>query len=51
MDARELTKKYNDLSNTVIELKKEVEYLTQENTKLRMIVEDLKIDVQMLERR
>ena len=51
MDARELTKRYYDLNNTVFELKKEVEYLTQKAAKLRMIVEYLKIDVKMLERR
>jgi regulator of replication initiation timing len=48
MDARELTKTYNDLRNDVIELKKQVDYLTQENEKLRMIVEDLRIDIKMM---
>lgn len=49
MDARELTKKYWELSNLVDELKKKVEFLEQENAKLRMLTEDLKIDVKMLQ--
>lgn len=49
MDARELTKKYWELSNLVDDLKKKVEFLEQENSKLRMLTEDLKIDVKMLQ--
>lgn len=51
MDARELTKKYYDLNNQIIELSKKVEFLEQENSKLRMQVDDLKIDVKMLQKR
>lgn len=50
MDARELTKKYIDMSNELFQTKKQVEYLTQEFEKLRLLVEDMKIDVQMIQR-
>ena len=50
MDAKELTKKYWALENEVAELKKEVEYLKDEAQKLRMLTEDMKIDLRMLER-
>ena len=50
MDARELTKKYYDLRNEYDHTKKQVEFLTQEIEKLRMIVDDMKVDVQMLQR-
>ena len=50
MDARELTKEYTRLSNELFTTKKQVEYLTQEMEKLRMLVDDMKIDVQMLSR-
>lgn len=48
MDARELTKKYQTLSNEFFEKKKQIEYLTEEVQKLRMLVDDLKIDVAMI---
>ena len=48
MDARELTKAYNDLRNEYFETSKKVEYLENEVSKLRLLVEDLKIDVAML---
>ena len=48
MDARELTKVVNQLTNDMIEIKKEVSYLTQEFEKLRLLVSDLQIDVKML---
>lgn len=48
MDAKELTKAYNDLRNEVIEKSKELDYLTNEVSKLRLLVEDLKVDVAML---
>lgn len=50
MDARELTKAYNDLRNEHFETSKKVEYLENEVNKLRLLVEDLKIDVAMLNR-
>lgn len=50
MDARELTKKYMDVSNELFTTKKQVKYLTQEVEKLRMIVDDMKVDVQMMQR-
>ena len=51
MDARELTKKYYDLNNQVAELIKKVDYLEQENAKLRLQVNDLMIDVKMLQKK
>ena len=50
MDARELTKKYENLSNRTRELEKQVEFLTQEMEHQRIILGDMKIDVQMLQR-
>lgn len=50
MDARELTKEYTRLSNDLFTTMKQVEYLTQEMEKMRMILDDMKIDVQMLSR-
>ena len=49
MDAKELTKKYIDMENRVIYLEKQVSYLTQELDKQRLLMNDLKIDVQMLQ--
>ena len=47
MNAEELTKRYYEQRVKVNELSKTVEYLEQELSKLRMIVDDLKIDFQM----
>lgn len=47
MNAEELTKKYNEQRVKVDQLTKTVEYLEQEVSKLRMIVDDMKIDFQM----
>jgi phage shock protein A len=47
MNAEELTKKYYEQRVKVYELTKTVEYLEQEVSKLRMIVDDMKIDFQM----
>jgi phage shock protein A len=47
MNAEELTKKYNEQRVKVDQLTKTVEYLEQELSKLRMIVDDMKIDFQM----
>ena len=49
MDARELTEKYHKMSADISELKKQVEYLTLETQKQRMLLEDLKIDIKMME--
>ena len=51
MNAKELTKIVNEQSNRIIELEKDVNYLKQEFEKQRMFIDDLKIDVQMLDRR
>lgn len=45
MDAREITVKYNQLSNDNYQMKKQVEYLTQCVEKLQLLVSDLRIDV------
>ena len=50
MDARELTKEYTRLSNDLFTTMKQVEYLTQEMEKMRMLVDDMKIDVKMMQR-
>ena len=48
MDARELTDKYHKMSADISEIKKQVEYLTLEVKKQRMLLDDLKIDIKML---
>jgi len=50
MDARELTKVVDRQSNDIRELKKQVEYLTQELEHQRIIINDMKIDIQMMQR-
>lgn len=47
MDARELTKKMYEQQNITNEHEKRIDYLEQELAKLRMIIEDMKIDVSM----
>ena len=51
MDAKELTKVVNKHDTDIIELKKQVEYLTQEVEKLRLLMGDLNYDVKDLQRR
>ena len=51
MDARELTKKVTDQENRIYHLEKQVEFLTMEFEKQRLIMDDMKIDVQMMQRR
>lgn len=51
MDARELTKVYEQIRSEQQDMKRTVDYLEQETAKLRQIVENLKIDVQMMQRR
>jgi regulator of replication initiation timing len=48
MDARELTKKYYEMSNKLTDAIKDIEFLKSENEKLRMKLDDLSIDVKML---
>ncbi len=48
MDARELTKKYYEMSNKLIDAIKDIEFLKSENEKLRMKLDDISIDVKML---
>jgi len=48
MDARELTKKYYEMSNKLIDAIKDIEFLKSENEKLRMKLDDMSIDVKML---
>ena len=47
MDAKELTKVVNDHSNRIIKIEKSNRYLEDELSKLRLLVKDLQIDVQM----
>lgn len=49
-DARELTKLMEDTRDRMKELEKQVEYLTQEFEKQRLIMDDMKVDVQMMQR-
>jgi hypothetical protein len=49
MDAKELTQKYFKDHQDIYELKKQVEYLTNEVTLLRRFVDDMKIDIKMLQ--
>lgn len=50
MDARELTKKVQEQENRIFILEKQVEYLTQEFQKQRLILDDMNIDVKMLQK-
>lgn len=50
MDARELTDHVIKLEQKVADLIKRVEYLEQENQKIRLQLNDLDIDVAMLRR-
>lgn len=48
MDARELTKVVNKLSNDMIEVKKEADFLRQELEKIRLISSDLQIEIKQM---
>lgn len=48
MDARELTKMFHKLEYEIFDLKKKIDVLEQENAIRKLVVEDLKIDVAML---
>ena len=45
MDAKELTKKFYELSEWKHEAEKRIEYLEQENQKLRRLIGDMSIDL------
>ena len=49
-DAKELTKLMEDTRDQMKELEKQVEFLTQEFEKQRLLMDDLKVDVQMMQR-
>lgn len=49
MDAKELTKKWFELEHSRQDMEKRVKFLEMENEKLRTIVSDLGIDLQMLQ--
>ena len=51
MDARELTKKMYEQENTINNHEKRIEYLEQELAKLRMLMDDMKIDLKMMQGR
>lgn len=48
MDAKELTKAYHTQEARISELEKQVRFITDEYEKLRLFVDDLRIDVKML---
>lgn len=48
MDAKELTKVVNDHSDRIIKIEKSNRYLEDELSKLRLLIKDLQIDVQMV---
>jgi hypothetical protein len=50
MDAKELTIRYNELRNEYLETKKTVDYLEQEVSKLRLLVDDMKYDLMDVQR-
>lgn len=49
MDARELTPIVEKNKGRIFLLEKQVEYLTQETEKLRIFVDDMRIDLQMMQ--
>ena len=49
MDARELTEKYYKMSTDITELKRQMEHVLSETEKLRVLMDDLRIDVKMME--
>ena len=51
MDARELTKKMYEQENTTNNHEKRIKYLEQELAKLRMLMDDVKIDLKMMQDR
>ena len=51
MDARELTPIVEKNKDRIYLLEKQVELLTEETKKLRMIVDDMKLDIKMLQKR
>lgn len=51
MDARELTPIVEKNKDEIFLLKKQVEFLTQEFEKQRMIINDMQIDLKMMQRR
>ena len=48
MNAKELTDKYFTLKYQNDDFEKRIDYLEQENIKLRRIIEDMKIDIKMM---
>lgn len=50
MDAKELTPIVQKNKDEIFLLKKQVEFLTQEFEKQRLLIQDMKIDVQMMQR-
>ena len=51
MDARELTQKMYEQQNITNNHEKRIEYLEQELAKLRMLMDDMKIDLKMMQGR
>ena len=50
MNARELTTKVFELDNIIFDYKKRIEDLEQETAKLRLLMEDMKIDIKMMQK-
>ena len=49
MNAQELTKIVNRLTNEMPDIKKEVEFLKQDLEKIRRMVSDMEIDIKLFE--
>lgn len=49
MNAQELSKAFVLLDNQLIDLRKKVDFLENENSSLRLQVKDLKMDLKMLQ--
>ena len=49
MNAQELSKAFVLLDNQLIDLRKKVDFLENENSNLRLQVKDLKMDLKMLQ--
>lgn len=50
MDAKELTKRFYELENKLIDATNQIKYMAQELEKQRLLISDMKIDVEMLQK-
>ena len=51
MNARELTTKMFEHDNIIYDYQKRIEVLEQETAKLRLLIEDMQIDVKMMQKK